>query len=266
MGAQPAAVCRVCDSTRVETPDVTCVAKRFAGKQVRFHLCQDCGFSFAPGNTYDYGGTAGFAETSKPGGSARVGDGARPGREYRMMETALGILDRRSLEVLFFGSGLSLDHDLARTHPAVRGSYLTDLVNHQRSPFFVRLGEDRQFDVVICCEVVEHFTDPGEFFAGLLRLAKPDGIVVCSTNLRDAVELAKLEYPFIPGHVSYFSGGALLAIAAKNGMACDVRLPQCALGVGGPRKRYAFFFHNQEVRDGMTRFFARVPFAYSEAE
>ncbi len=205
-----------------------------------------------------------FGATSDPEVSLRTGDGLRRGREFYMVETAIEILGRPDLEVLFYGSGLSRDHLLARDLPQVATSHLADLFNYQATDVFVPLDSPRQFDVVICCEVVEHFERPRRDFRTLLKFAKPDGIVVCSTSISDGAAVEKLDYPWIPGHTSYYSGASLIDIARQNRQFCDFRLPECALGEPGPRKRYVFFFQDRNTQKLIAEAFSRIPFAYSE--
>lgn len=205
-----------------------------------------------------------FGATSDPEVSLRTGDGIRRGREFYMVETAIEILGRTDLEVLFYGPGLSLDHLLARDLPQVATSHLTDLFDYQDSDGFIPLDSPRQFDVVICCEVVEHFERPRRDFRTLLKFAKPDGLVVCSTSIDDGTAVADLGYPWIPGHTAYYSGASLLDIARQNRMLCDFRLPECALGDPGPRKRYVFFFQDRKNQKRISEAFSRMPFAYSE--
>lgn len=259
-----ALVCRVCGHGKAQKQTLICKAKRFAGRQLEVESCEGCGFTYAPQNRHEYENKASFGPGSRVGGSARVGDGTRPGREYRMLETAMEILDRAALEVAFYGPGESRDHKLARQHKNVASSHITDLQNYQESVHYRPLEENHKYDVVICCEVAEHFEQPREDFERLLGMVKRDGLAVCSTNIHDGGNIEKTLYLFIPGHVSYYTGEALIEIARQNGFMCDFRVPQCALGAPGPRKRYIYFYRDNDVQVGLSRFFSRVPFAYSE--
>jgi SAM-dependent methyltransferase len=234
-------------------------------KTFPFHFCARCGFVSSPKNKKKFKEDgSNFATSSNPGVSRRSGDGVRGGREFFMLETAIEILGRSDLEVLFYGSGLSLDHLLARKLPQVATSHVTDLHNYQESDGFIPLDSTRRFDVVICCEVVEHFERPRRDFRELLKFAKSDGLVVCSTNVNDGTPVEEVAYPWSRGHTSYYSGASLLDIARQNGQYCDFRLPECALRDPGPRKRYVFFFQDPENQNRISEAFSRLPLAYSE--
>ena len=168
---QSSSRCRVCESEEV-TVRVLTQQTRGKSRMLPFHFCARCGFTFSPKNKKKFkeDGTN-FAAKSIPESSQRAGDGVRGGREFYMLETAIEILGRSDLEVLFHGSGLSLDYLLARKLPQVATSHLTDLHNYQNSDSFIPLDSPRRFDVVICCEVVEHFERPRRDFQQLLKFA-----------------------------------------------------------------------------------------------
>ncbi|AFJ01203.1 methyltransferase-like protein [Methylophaga frappieri] len=52
-------------------------------------------------------------------------------------------------------------------------------------PFFQpdKIALSRQYDFIICCEVMEHFHHPAESFALLRKLLKPGGVLYCMTSL-----------------------------------------------------------------------------------
>ena len=73
-----------------------------------------------------------------------------------------------------------------------------------------------------------------------------------------------MSYPFNKGHVAYYSGSSLVHIAKKHRMSVDFRVPKCAIGIHGPRKRYIFFYKTHKIQEGLARFFSKHMYAYSE--
>jgi SAM-dependent methyltransferase/predicted nucleic-acid-binding Zn-ribbon protein len=263
--------CIICGSGNVRVETITAVGKATANfpstPKQKFRFCEDCGHCGIPENTGGYETAEKFADGSKPSAtkSARVGDGVRPGREYHIFNNAFQILQRNGLSVLVYGAGLSPDYKLIAQHPAVSSVKVTDVDDFMKTPAFIPLdAEGVKFDIVIACEVVEHFLDPIRDFSGLFKFMKDDGMVICSTNIHNGGEISKLKYPFIKGHVSYYSGGAIEVIAKKFGLDFDFRLPSIAQTRGGPKKRYIFFFNNGGIQRKISLFFAKNPYALSE--
>jgi len=258
-----AAPCLVCGSADTRIEAITALVPQLEGRECTFTTCSACGYVSAPGNRHDYASASSFSKGSSAS-APRVGDGERPGREFHMFRTAAEILGRDNLDVLFFGSGLSRDHELVARQTHVRTSRFTDLNNFQDSPSFIPITHEEKYDVVIACEVVEHFHSPASEFGRLFSFVRPNGLLICSTNLADGTPLAQLSYPFLKGHVSYFSGRALGELAKRAGLSMDLRLPECATKKGGPRKRYAFFYREPSLQGSIVEFFGRHPYAYSE--
>jgi len=261
---QASARCAACGSLEVAIKRIRNTTKKYKDRELDFTCCEACGFAFSPSNAARYENESSFAKSSRPDKVGRSGDGVRGGREFFMLKTAQEILGRGDLSVLVFGPGLSRDHELIAKTEGVRECRITDLGNFQESDAFVPFDAPGKFDVIVACEVAEHFQRPREEFAHLLACLKPGGLLIVSTNISDGGSLAKLTYPFIPGHVSYYSGSAMIAIAKQNGFQIDFRMPQCVLGEPGIRKRYILFYEAPEIAIGIARFFARVPYAYSE--
>lgn len=255
--------CLVCGSSDVRAESITAVAKKVQGRTLEFRICAHCGYVSAPGNQHAYDSASSFSKGSGVT-SPRVGDGERAGREFHMFRTASEILARSNLDALFFGSGLSRDYELVAKQPQVRSARVTDLDNFQNSQAFIPMTSKETFDIVIACEVVEHFSSPASEFGRLFSFLRPNGLLICSTNLADGSPIAKSAYPFLNGHVSYYSGRALAEIAKRAGVGIDLRLPECSTGKGGPRKRYAFFYREPSLAGSIVEFFGRHAYAYSE--
>jgi hypothetical protein len=139
--------------------------------------------------------------------------------------------------ILIFGAGLSKDHEhLSRAFPSIRIA-VCDLDNFQRVANFIKPDSTERFDVVVACEVIEHFQDVASDFRNLISKVSDHGIGVLSTNISDGSDLSSLQYPFIGGHTAYYSGRSLLAISRRVSpvLRVDFRPPEAALAQLGPR-------------------------------
>ena len=268
---RPQLVCSACDARIDDCPTLKCEARGgYFGYEVTFQRCHACGFTFAPNNTHEYDSGLDFGKSSRPrANNRRVGTETRPGREYFMAVMAKEILQLAGVvprSILIYGPGLSLDHaQLARRFPDIRVG-ICDLKNFQGDSNFVPLDSHETFDIVIACEVAEHFTDPQADFASLLSKVSATGIAVLSTNINDGGELSMQEYPFIPGHTAYYSGRALTLLASRVDprLRVDFRTPHAALAQLGPRKRYVLV-HHDDAWPGIADYFSRNLMAPSEA-
>lgn len=271
MPASDRSTCQVC-SAKVDSLALKCrVRGENFGNEVTFLQCVKCGFAFAPENLHDFSAAQDFVGNNCPHeGQGRVGTGSQPGREYLMAVMAKDILQGAGLSprtILIFGPGLSRDHVLlAEQFPEIR-VFICDLKNFQGAENFVTLDEDMQFDVVIACEVVEHFTEVMRDFSLLLGKVSESGIAVLSTNISDGGAISSLEYPFIRGHTAYYSGRALTLIARQldPDLLVDFRAPKAALGQLGPRKRYVLIYRGNDVAAAVADYFSANLMAPSEA-
>jgi 2-polyprenyl-3-methyl-5-hydroxy-6-metoxy-1,4-benzoquinol methylase len=89
---------------------------------------------------------------------------------------------------------------------------------------------DASFDLVVCCEVLEHLADPASGLAELARVARRH--VLISTPWEPVwrlMNLARARYVGAlgntPGHVQHFSRRALLDLAATRLINLRVRRP-----------------------------------------
>jgi SAM-dependent methyltransferase len=227
--------------------------------------CDSCRYVSLPGNHKDY---LAAADTKTLGGGrgARMGTWEQPGREYGMATLGLQVLARKNASVLIYGAGQSIDnHHIAKLPRAGRVA-IGDLVRFRNDADFVDttgLSSD-PFDVVIASEVLEHFPDPRPNFKNLFSYVKDDGIIIAGTNIRDALPMRKVQYLWPPGHVSYWSPSALRIIAREFDMHVDFRVPHCAVGPRGPRKRYILFSRSLEVMESVADWFGSHMYAPSE--
>jgi len=227
------------------------------------HECSMCGFVHVLKNDWDYV-EEGFTESSSVG--PRVGQENHFGREFHMASMAVDILDRGELDVLILGSGRSVDWRHISELPQVASVTTSDLENFNGSKSFVALDErgERTFDIVVACEVVEHFVKPREYMADLCNDVNDTGLAVLSTNIYDGSDLSRHWYPFIPGHVAYYTPDAMIYLADENDMYVDFRMPKVSVEMAGTRKRYVLMSRNEAVIDHAGDYFAKHSFAPSE--
>lgn len=227
------------------------------------HECAMCGFVHVLRNDWDYS-EEGFTESSSVG--PRVGQEGHQGREFHMAAMGLDILGRNDVDVLILGSGRSIDWRHISERPEVRSVTTSDLENFNGCDLFVELDArgDRTYDLVLACEVAEHFTEPREHMRQLCDDVSENGLAVLSTNIYDGSDLGKQWYPFIPGHVSYYSPDALIHLAEANDMHVDFRMPKVSIEMAGLRKRYVLMSREKSVMSNANNYFAANRFAPSE--
>lgn len=83
----------------------------------------------------------------------------------------------------------------------------------------------RQFDVVVCTEVVEHFYEPYKTWPQLIKLVKTGGWLGLMTSLftRESPEFFKAwQYKNDPTHVSFYTPATLYWIAERFGLNIEI--------------------------------------------
>lgn len=250
----------MCDSRQTH---VVTVDRKKRSYQIR--VCERCGYLSNFDNTVDY---TTFDSVKNFKLTTRVGTLDHQGREFHMAVMGAEILDRPDLQVMVFGAGRSLDYQHIGKLPSVARVVMSDVVELTGEAEFINIldGTDEQFDLIVACEVVEHFTDPRAEFGRLFDLLTDDGLLVCSTNVFDGGNFAKHNYLYSRGHVSYYSARALEQIAREHRISVDLRTPAIALGSGGPRKRYLLFTRSGQNIRNTADYFGRHAYAPSEDE
>lgn len=255
--------CPVCGGD-VCIEEHTCEVKPYQGKVLEAHRCLSCGLIRYPKNLGHYAKVIARQSSEATLRELRNANDERPGREFYMAEMGIEVLDRPAAEVSFFGSGLNTDWQWLQRHYPQTRSKLVDLENMQAVAHFESIDQATPSDIVVASEVIEHFTDPVAHFGSLLRLLKPDGLLICSSNIYDGSAIRLHQYPFVPGHVAYWTPLSLVKVASDAGCFVDFRTPEVGLTRGGPRKKYIIFYRQVETLYRMSLYFGTHMFAPSE--
>jgi SAM-dependent methyltransferase len=235
------------------------------GRRMTAVCCRTCRYVSLPDNHRDYRNAVDAKGLGGSGG-ARMGTSEDPGREYGMAKLGLQVLARKKASVLVYGAGQSIDnHRIAKIRRAGRVA-VGDLIPLRDDAECINTSElsTDPFDVVVASEVLEHFPDPRANFENLFSYVKADGIIIASTNIRDRLPMRKVGYIWPVGHVSYWSPASLRIIAGEFDMHLDFRVPVCATGGIGPRKRYVIFSRSLAVMNGVADWFGSQMYAPSE--
>jgi SAM-dependent methyltransferase len=260
----PTERCLVCGSRNLK---VELLSRPDKDHTINAICCERCRYVAIPDNHRDYHASD---DTKTLGGArgARMGTWEVPGREFGMAKLGVQILSRQNTSVLMYGAGQSIDCHHAANLTRVGRVAIGDLVKTRNDIEFINTtnsaGAGDKFDVVVASEVLEHFPDPYPNMENLFSFVKDDGIVVCGTNIRDAMPMAKNGYMWVGGHVSYWSPKSLRIIARTYGMHLDFRVPACAAGRTGPRKKYIMFSRSQPVMESLADYFGSHMYAPSE--
>ena len=139
-----------------------------------YYECERCGFLFSPARDEDDQGAI-YDETywtkQDPDWYGRVS------QTVRLVALANELLGRKleDLEILDFGCGMGGFVHQGREHLQLQ-VWGTDIIKPQvgLEHYLPELGS-RQFDVITCCEVVEHFPEPKDTFAFMRKHLKSPG-------------------------------------------------------------------------------------------
>ena len=251
--------CLICGSSNLKVYDIERPTRHY---DVR--ICGRCRYVSNAENTVDY---TKFHSVDKFALTPRVGTDDHPGREFHMAKMGAEILKRKPLSVMVFGAGRSLDYQHIAKLPSVNKVIMSDIVDLRGEADFINIteGTDQRFDLIIACEVVEHFTDPKTEFPRLFDLVTPEGLLVCSTSIYDGGNPDLHSYLYRRGHVSYYSPRSIGVIAKQSNMQFDLRMPKFGPPQAfGKRKRYILFSHSLDNLRKTAEYFGSHAFAPAE--
>ena len=174
-----------------------------------YYQCESCEFLFTPvRDTHDH--TEIYDDTywanQDPDWYGRVTE------TFRLVALANELLQLRleDLEILDFGCGMGAFVDMGRRSLQVN-VWGTDIIKPKvGTEYYLRDLGDRKFDVITCCEVVEHFPDPRTTFDYIRQHLKSPGIFAFQTA-QWSPALGREWWYLGPhnGHISLYSRGAL---------------------------------------------------------
>ena len=251
--------CLICGSPDLKVYDIERPTRHY---DVR--ICGRCRYVSNAENTVDY---TKFQSVDKFALTPRVGTDDHRGREFHMAKMGAEILNRKRLSVMVFGAGRSLDYRHIAKLSSVNRVIMSDVVDLRGEADFINItkGTEQRFDLIIACEVVEHFTDPRTEFSRLFDLLTPEGLLVCSTNIYDGGNPDRHSYLYRRGHVSYYSPRSISVIAKQSNMQFDFRMPEFGPPQRfGKRKRYVLFCHSLENLRKAAQYFGSHAFAPAE--
>lgn len=134
-----------------------------------------------------------------------------------LLANALVKGDPSKLEILDFGCGMGAFVQTAREKLDLR-TWGHDVIEPRLGrEFFLRALPTSRFDVVVCCEVLEHLPRPVETLSQIVRSLRPRGAIAFQTAHYDPKVCGRDWWYVGPanGHVSLFSAAALDVIFAK---------------------------------------------------
>jgi len=142
--------------------------------------------------------------------------------EHRPLDTAKGFAAafpaRRDISVLDYGGGNG------RCAQALRSAGFADVTTYD--PFVPQFADrpDRQFDCILCTEVLEHSDRPAETLNDIVGLLRPEGLVLFSTLLQPAdITGQGVKWWYLAprnGHISLFTSATLNAVLTPLAFHC----------------------------------------------
>lgn len=105
-----------------------------------------------------------------------------------------------------------------------------------------KIDFNKKFDIIICLETIEHFTDPLNILSNVKRLLAPDGIFVVTT-LNWSLTYKNFFHDYT--HVKPYTPRALEKMLMHNGFKIEKILPRFGLPVMWRWSQVAFAFHTK---------------------
>lgn len=210
-------VCPICGASAILVDSVdfnkSCeeVRGRFlprSGRRVDFHLCDACGFCFAPEfSQWHREEFAKYIYNSKYVTVDPDSTGARQNAQTMMLESLFGA-HKNAITHFDYGGGAGL-----LTQNLKRSGWQSVTADPFMGPSNVGRFGDR-YDLVTAFEVFEHVADPNSIITDLLAAVKPGGLILFSTLLSDRHIRAglPLEWWYASprnGHISLYSSSSL---------------------------------------------------------
>lgn len=173
-----------------------------------FVECSDCGMVFTSAVTRTTSEALYRSGYHGPSEGAPVSGWANA----EFLEPAFDLLPEGPLAILDFGTGQSFVPDMLRAagHRVIAVDIVAPLRRHpDRLTGSLRACglADGSFDLVFAFQVFEHLPEPRSVLDGLLRLARPGGLVLIHTDMETperAAGLARWWYVSPPDHCAFY--------------------------------------------------------------
>lgn len=101
---------------------------------------------------------------------------------------------------------------------------------------------EKFFDVVVCCEVIEHLENPEKLLADAYRVIREGGILVISTPLR------MTEKPFVSTHTHEYFSSELEELVSKYFFDVQIKIFAPVVYLELYNLRPAIFFHRRVLK------------------
>lgn len=188
-----------------------------SGRPVRYYLCAECGFCFAP--ELQAWSPEEFSRHIYNDGYGAVDpdwDATRPRNNASWLDAMFGA-SKGQLRHLDYGGGSGLLSEILRGKGWDSTTY-DPFVNTD-----VRMEDLGRFDFVTAYEVFEHVPDVGALLDNLTALCKPEGLILFSTLLSDGqvAQGQPLTWWYASprnGHISLFSADSLMRCITSRGL------------------------------------------------
>lgn len=127
---------------------------------------------------------------------------------------------------LLLGMAAGMGYRVCGIEPSPTNARLVEATGHEvfmdTLEAFAATHPGRQFDVLVCLDVIEHVTDPRAFLALARTLMAEEGVMVLSTPNYSGLVARMLgprdPYMTPPGHVVFFSENGLRRLAESAGL------------------------------------------------
>lgn len=278
MKAGARAILDICWRIRVKTSLVSCSlcgSRRLSAKEAYarlFIVCRECG-GIQAREIPQFIQLIGMGTEGSWGGALQGGE-----REHFLAHLLKSLIGAETF--LLYGSGATrapivLKHEdfavkaLDVSNSAVQflneASGATIAFTHKTAP------QGMNFDVVIACEVFEHFNDPKRWFGFINGFLRGDGIICGSTDFCPGGDIYEGDgrpgYMSLLGHTFYWSQQSMEWLASRFGMKfisfemqCPGSIyPDSRFGILFPNKRIFFFTRSEDAYRKLTELRSRLP-------
>ena len=185
----------------------------FAGIQVEYRRCKDCGFIFT--DFFDDWTPREFAAYVYNADYARIDSGHADIRPDNVAAKVAGRLAAwRDVDILDYGAGSGVFSERMAAHG------FANIINYD--PFSSPTRPEGTFNLITCFEVIEHAVSPRSLLQDMASFLAPGGCIIFSQPLQPAdIERIRGNWWYIGprnGHASIFTADSLARLAGGCGL------------------------------------------------